>query len=213
MVVQHAHAHQLGRDFLLEKDEHLPGLTWVGGPALATRVSLPQPSLPATSIAAALQVLATLGDMPDTHELERICSRLALAGRYQCVEYQQRHLIFDVAHNPAAAQALANRLAQIEHGQAIVAVMGVMADKDIEGIVDPLVSVISRWYIGELANIPRAASAATIATYINAPSVYLSASVFTGFQQALADSEPGDTIVIFGSFFNVADVQLQLGIQ
>jgi len=68
-----------------------------------------------------------------------------LAGRWQKEELANTTLLFDVAHNPAAASLLAKRLRNEE--QPIEIVVGLMRNKDWEGFVNPLVDISRKWHI------------------------------------------------------------------
>ena len=81
---------------------------------------------------------------------------LRLPGRMQAIELE-REWLFDVAHNPAAAEALAASLQQCEPRET-VAIVGVLDDKDVEGIVGPLAARVGSW-IAVTADSPRAIAA------------------------------------------------------
>ena len=68
-----------------------------------------------------------------------------LAGRWQRESLRSAELIFDVAHNPPAAQLLAQRLKNVP--QPIEMVFGMMQDKDWRGFVRPLLSLIRFWHL------------------------------------------------------------------
>ncbi|MFT4610020.1 MAG: dihydrofolate synthase/folylpolyglutamate synthase, partial [Cellvibrionaceae bacterium] len=122
---------------------------------------LPLPSLPLPSVAAAFVVLDLLKIMPTQEHLTALMQRLTLTGRFQKAIVANNCVIYDVAHNPAAAIYLAGRLLQepANNRGKTLAVMAVMSDKDHDAILKPLLTVIDHWYIGDLTNLPRAARA------------------------------------------------------
>ncbi len=68
-------------------------------------------------------------------------SNLRFSGRFEWIS-QEPPVIIDSAHNPDAAKALANSAREIlpEHKK-IILIIGIMKDKDIEGILNPLVQI------------------------------------------------------------------------
>lgn len=132
-----------------------------------------------------------------------------LPGRFQIVPGEPT-LVLDVAHNPHAVAALAANLDAMHFFKATRAVFGAMADKDIAGMLARMDPLVDRWYFTDLPT-PRAKSAADLlalwqaSTRRNAradawpdPSQALRA--------ALADADPADRIVVFGSFYTVGGV-------
>jgi dihydrofolate synthase/folylpolyglutamate synthase len=116
-------------------------------------------------------------------------------------------VILDVAHNPAAATKLAERLAA-QQGTS-VAVASVLDDKDWSGILDAMSLVISHWHIAEISQISRASKGQYLLDLLyNADqSGDLHRSIEEAFLQAV-DAVSVDTetqrIVVFGSFHTVA---------
>lgn len=184
----------------------------------AEAITLPLPTLPLDSVVAGLQALHMSQLLPESLEscsllLNTILSKLHLNGRYQTCKYQNREIVFDVAHNPAAAQVLRNRL-QLDKSSAhpnatILAVFAVMDDKDILAIIDVLSDQIDQWFVGELVTNQRAASLSTLNNALrkaNQPcrTFY---TVEQAFDKAVSESSEHDRIVVFGSFFTVAAIQ------
>ncbi|ODS23980.1 hypothetical protein AB835_06100 [Candidatus Endobugula sertula] len=175
---------------------------------------LPVPILPLTSVAAALQALYISQRLPDEALIKLILRKLQLTGRYEQYQYQQRQLIFDVAHNPAAAKLLAQRLQQSQSvkGNKTVAVFAVMADKDFGLMLDYLTESIDRWYLGGL-DMERAATVDRVSEWLierQQPVTRLN-TLDSAFDMALSETLEHDRIVIFGSFFTVAAIQQYLG--
>ncbi|MGS2717628.1 bifunctional tetrahydrofolate synthase/dihydrofolate synthase [Eionea flava] len=180
-----------------------------------TSYSLPLPSLPLSSVAAAMEALVLSDLLPDIAQCRQVLSVLSLAGRYQQQCIDNRTVIFDVAHNPAASLVLAHRLSQKASNdkENIVsktfAVFSVMEDKDIVGIVNPLHRVINHWYLGGLSNNLRSAPASLVIDVLKeqTKNYYGVETIEQAFDQALSESAEHDRIVVFGSFFTVAAIQ------
>jgi dihydrofolate synthase/folylpolyglutamate synthase len=127
-----------------------------------------------------------------------------LPGRFQVVPGRPEWIL-DVAHNPAAAEVLAASLAARPCRGRTIAVCGILADKDVEGIVAALVAEVHRWIAVGLDG-PRAMPPAALAGRISragAESVLAAADVAAGMAQARAELNPEDRAVVFGSFLTV----------
>ncbi len=206
-VREHGLAQLIGRDFHVEVcgQDH-----WLWQPKTdQAMIQLPLPQLPLPSVAAGLQALHRMNVLPEAEALADIIIRLQLMGRYQSVVYRGRELIFDVAHNPAAASALAEKLRAVPFQGKTLAVFTCMNDKDIPAIVEPLCGLINEWYVGDLPDNERAVSTADLRSLLER---YEQVCVdFKVIEQAadgaLTCSQEHDRIVIFGSFFTVAEVQ------
>jgi dihydrofolate synthase/folylpolyglutamate synthase len=116
---------------------------------------------------------------------------------------------------------LAERLRRLKRGAETVvhAVVGVLGDKDIAGVLAPLVPEVHRWHCCALPDAMRGASANQIAGLLYnvaanqgapAPSdCHLNPAA--AFATALGASRPGEVILVFGSFYTVAPVLALLG--
>jgi dihydrofolate synthase/folylpolyglutamate synthase len=131
------------------------------------------------------------------------------AGRFQVLR-QQPTVIADVAHNPHAAAALARNLEQSAGGGRTVAVFAMLADKDIDGVVEALKEHIDEWLVADIRE-PRGATAAHLARTLHAHGVDGCVSQFDrpalAYRRALEHvGAARDRIIVFGSFHTVADV-------
>ncbi len=133
---------------------------------------------------------------------------VSLAGRFQKFN-QQRTVILDVAHNPHAAMGLAHNLSQNACMGRTFGVFAMLADKDIGGVVEILKAQIDVWYLAGI-NQKRGATAVQLQTIIQEQSISTEVHNFvditTAYRQACIDATENDRIVVFGSFFTVADV-------
>jgi dihydrofolate synthase/folylpolyglutamate synthase len=166
---------------------------------------LPMPALALNSVVAGLQALYLAKCLPSPSVISSVLSGLQLAGRYQVQSLQSREVIFDVAHNPAAAKVLANKLESGE--QKTIAVFSVMADKAIADIVQEMLSNVDCWYYAPLKENPRSASLESLSKVLAGQVSHGFESVEKAFESALSDSAEHDRIVVFGSFFTVEAIQ------
>jgi dihydrofolate synthase/folylpolyglutamate synthase len=134
-----------------------------------------------------------------------------LAGRFQVLPGRPA-IVLDVAHNVQAARALADTLAAMGFFPRTFAVFGMLADKDIDGVVHAIAPRIDRWYVATLPG-PRGASrerlAASLANAgVRTDDIRIFDDVAQAFDQARADANDTDRIAAFGSFLTVAAASL-----
>jgi dihydrofolate synthase/folylpolyglutamate synthase len=113
--------------------------------------------------------------------------------------------ILDVAHNPAAARVLGANLRALPRGHRTLAVCGILADKDAASIVRELRGCFDHWWFvatgGERGR-GAAALVDCVAAGLDAPASATD-SLADACAAARAAAQPGDRIVIFGSFHTV----------
>jgi dihydrofolate synthase / folylpolyglutamate synthase len=128
-----------------------------------------------------------------------------LTARFQRIEGRP-HWILDVAHNPDAARVLAANLRSSRTAGRTLAVCGILADKDADGVAAELKGAIDEWWMVGTEG-ARGTSGAVLAArmtpHLGAP-VHVSPDVAAGCAQALAAAHDADRIVVFGSFHTVA---------
>ncbi|MFB4393109.1 MULTISPECIES: bifunctional tetrahydrofolate synthase/dihydrofolate synthase [unclassified Pseudomonas] len=198
-----------GRDFdLASTGTHWQ---WRGRKADGASVELydlPLLDLPMENAALALQAYLLMGlpwqaanivqALLDTRITGRL-DRRTLTWHGKSVE-----LLLDVGHNPHAAQYLARRLAARPPLGRRLAVFGLLADKDLEGVVAPLQSLIANWAVAPLQT-PRSRPAAELAEALTnlGATVKSYVSVEAALEGQCAEAMAGDQILLFGSFFCV----------
>ncbi|MBS9726288.1 bifunctional tetrahydrofolate synthase/dihydrofolate synthase [Stutzerimonas stutzeri] len=199
-----------GRDFDLAMgagDWHWRGVDAAGAPLELH--GLPLLTLPMENAALALQAYAMLGLPWDPARLARALLQTRVVGRLDSrqVVWNGRRiaLLLDVGHNPHAAAFLAQRLEQRPVAGTRLAVFGLLADKDLAGVLDALVPSISDWAVAPLPT-PRTQSATQLAAALLERGA--SVSEYATIEQALdaqcARAESVDEILVFGSFYCVA---------
>ena len=167
---------------------------------------LPVSGLIPSNKAAALQALSCAGLSLNADKVIAALEGLALTGRQQHLVINDCPVILDVAHNPAAAIALAAALPAIKGRY--LAVASVLNDKDWPGIVEPLSTIFAEWRVAEISASDRATKAQTLheVLYNAGLKSSLFESVEEAFKNALTEVDKDDMIVVFGSFHTVSAV-------
>lgn len=117
---------------------------------------LPLPQVPLPNAATALAALRASGQGEGAGDARRHSKRDA-ARRFQIISEAPR-TILDVAHNPHAAAYLAGRLKTLSKTGRVLAVVGMLHDKDIAGTLANLQAEVDDWYCAPLEG-PRGAAA------------------------------------------------------
>jgi dihydrofolate synthase / folylpolyglutamate synthase len=147
--------------------------------------------------------------------LDRDAVRLALGaatspGRLE-VAARRPLVILDGAHNPAAAGALAEALPDTFTWDRLHLVLGVFADKDLEGIVSPLAPLADAGYATAVDSV-RARSPREVADAMAVHGIATEpfSSVPDALDAAARTASDGDLILVTGSLYTVADARRAL---
>ncbi len=175
---------------------------WRFEDAKGALVNLPLPQVPQPNAATALAALRASGLTVNEQAIRDGIQQAILAGRFQIVSESPR-LILDVAHNPHAAAYLAGRLKSLPKTGRVLAVIGMLHDKDIGGTLACMESVVDSWYCAPLEG-PRGATAEQLMQHLGQGQTF--ASVELAWRAAKADARPEDTVLVCGSFHTVAHV-------
>ncbi len=183
--------------------------TWQWGSSRNQYSELTACHIPQDNVASAIMVLDLLATKCpltlSSHFINQIIAATKVAGRMEKFSFGC-DVILDVGHNPQAARYLATQVQKLSY-PCVHAVLGMLADKDIENTVAPLLPVVKHWYIGTL-NVPRASAADNIAQYMkNAKQVNCFDNVSQAFKMAMENAKATDLILVFGSFFTVAEIR------
>ncbi|WP_123712964.1 bifunctional tetrahydrofolate synthase/dihydrofolate synthase [Sinobacterium caligoides] len=158
------------------------------------------------ALATALQVIA-LSDLPLPKDVPSVVEKIQLAGRFQRIQYQGRSLLLDVAHNPASALRLTERVGR-EFGGRVNVLFGSMADKDINGVIKALTPMVNgAWFVSGL-KVDRAIPPEMLAEHFYAldiKSVSVNKSVAQALARAMSILSDDDLLVVCGSFFTVSE--------
>jgi dihydrofolate synthase/folylpolyglutamate synthase len=204
----------LGKDFGFQVQEGQWSYWGPGGkrgglafPALRGRIQL-------RNAAAALCALDALRDrMPlAAQDLRRGLAEVEIPARFQVLAGRPQ-MILDVAHNPQAAQTLADNLGAAGFSPETIAVCGMLRDKDIAGVLRAMAPRVTRWHLATLPG-PRGASAAVLAEHLRSVGVRAPSEEFASVENAVAAAAArvtaDDKIVVFGSFLTVGEAMAWL---
>ncbi len=161
----------------------------------------------------ALQAIHLLHDrltVSTQHIRNGLCNT-ELAGRFQLLhERGKPALILDVAHNPDAAQVLADNLRKIPRPGQLHAVFGILNDKDLIGILEKIVPFVDYWHVVNLAT-ERALPAQEIVAgleslAVSSACISIHGSAAAALKVAEKNVDDRGGIVVFGSFYCVSEV-------
>lgn len=154
----------------------------------------------------AVQYLNHLLPVSETNIYEAL-AQVKLTGRFQKIQ-DSPSVILDVAHNPHAAKSLAQNLRNSPCFGRTLAVFAMLADKDIQGVVKAVEDEIDAWYLADIHTL-RGAKAhqllEVILDYDHLKPHYLFDDVSLALKTAYKDADINDRIIVFGSFYTVAD--------
>ena len=195
-----------GRDYQLEEGVEGSGL--VDLVMAGTRIALPAGPLPVESVAAAVVLASEL--MPDmtTESLSQVARSVRVPGRFERLMLRPE-VVVDVGHNPHAALWLSGKLAAMKQagGGRVLAVYAALADKDVEGVVAAMKPVVDSWWLAGL-DVPRGLDGEALRQRAGClAEVDIFPTVRQALEAAASKANPEDCIVVFGSFFTVAQAR------
>ena len=193
--------------------------SWDYRDAAGALPGLPAPGLgggvQVTNAAAALAALRALGQrLPlPRPAIERGLRDASLPGRFQRIAAASGfEWVLDVAHNPDSARVLAANLARCRVPGRTIAVCGMLADKDVESVVEILRDRVDDW-IAAGTDGPRALDDAALAARAQACGIVMArgGTVPEALERAAAIAARGDRVVVFGSFHTVGPALEHIG--
>jgi dihydrofolate synthase/folylpolyglutamate synthase len=148
----------------------------------------------------------------DMGAVRRALVEVNLPGRFQVLPGRPA-TVLDVAHNPQAAQRLSETLQRMEPAARTFAVFAMLKDKDVAGVARVLAPQVSAWLVAPLSG-PRGSDAAGLERALREAGVSTpveqGASPAQAYARARERAGPNDRILVFGSFYTVADVLASL---
>lgn len=182
----------------------------------AARHSLPMPALRgsyqlknASAALAALEALRNQLPVSQGH-IKRGLLEVEWPGRLQVLPGRPT-VVLDVAHNPHAARALCDALGTMAYFENTYAVFGMLQDKDIDQVIEIIKVRIDFWCVAGLEKSAgaRGASSEMLAQKLVAHGVEGRFSrhvdIAGAFAAARARAGQNDRILVFGSFYTVAE--------
>ena len=138
-------------------------------------------------------------------DMDAVFNSLDLKGRCELID--NRYLL-DVSHNESSARYLSSFIERNFEGRTVInAVFGVMEDKDVNSILEPLATRINKWYVTS-ADIERSMTTEKLGDIINSKypkDMELVGSVTEACIKAQEETEEGGLVLIFGSFYTVSE--------
>lgn len=160
-----------------------------------------------TTVAIASVAAVDASYVRELPSLSAALERVFLPGRFQ----RRGKFIFDVAHNPAGARALATAIQQVNPPEPRSAVIAVLADKDWRGILRELAPAVDRFIITNAPSAPPERRWDPAAAHAFALGEGLAADLEPDLDTAIVRSQKRcGTVIVTGSFHTVGDVMSRL---
>lgn len=243
---------QLDRDYQVIQSKHSPD-RWTLKSCFKDIEDLPAPSLVGefqkSNVATALMALQALHskgllplaalDLNHYEQLSRALTHIQLPGRFQKI-HDEPSVYVDVAHNPAAAKALSSQLKSSQsrslNSGNTWAIIAMLADKDIKGVLESVADGIDFWCFAGLENNHRGLSVLAVVESLSGSAfaqqnseiagmavddiqhdlmtnqctilgstLLLANTVIKACELVLSKANKNDRIIIFGSFYTVAE--------
>ena len=144
----------------------------------------------------------------DDKQIKEALCNTQISGRFQYLK-KSPDIILDVAHNEDASKSLARNINKVGYKK-IIAVLGILADKDVYSIVEPFSSLINHWHIGTIDS-DRGMNSDEIkyrinSLFKNSLSVSTYSSISSAFISAINSQDQDTLILAYGSFYTVSEV-------
>lgn len=198
----------LGEDFNIVT--HDADWNWLG-PGQVRR-ALPWPALRgahqlrnAAGVLMALQLLGERFYLSQAQVREGL-QAARVPGRFQVEQGGERTWVFDVAHNPQAAAALADNLRAFTGGRPCQAVYGALRDKDSAAVVATLDGLVAHWWLAPLGGARGCEAGSLQAAAGLAPARATACDTLAGAMAGAARrAGPAGVVLVFGAFQLVAE--------
>jgi dihydrofolate synthase/folylpolyglutamate synthase len=189
-----------GKDFTFREDEQ--GFHWRN--QQRELLNLPLANIPAQNASTALQVIDHLTLPLSEEDFADLLAKTSLPGRRQIIQHSPTTML-DVAHNPQATRELLREIQKLQYAR-LYLVVSMLSDKDIEQTLEPFQKLNANWLIAPL-DVQRGATTQQIISVLDKGQKVLEFDqVKEAYQYALESAVKDDLIIVFGSFFTVAEV-------
>ncbi len=161
-------------------------------------------NLSVESASAALTTFILLGE-EFNEDLKKVIEKTNLKGRCELIKNK---FLLDVSHNPAAVENLKRFIRRnFKKRKRIVAVFGVMSDKDVLGMVEPIKKIVSRWYVTspEIGRAMKTSKLTSLLRESTDSEIIEVDRVKDAVHRAFKDSSEETLILILGSFYTVSE--------
>lgn len=199
-----------GADYQI-KDE---GSSWSASLCMSSGVERKLPTIAhgsvlAGNICAGLQALLLINRDFSDKQLMRALQTLAPKGRRELQKLAGKEYLFDVAHNVASINKLLEYIDVTPCKGRTIAIFSAMVDKDFRAMLGACSGRFDAWFTADQPQVPRALEAEVVAQCLREQgekSVSVSKNLRQAFRRAQGLMVEGDRLVIFGSFYTVAEI-------
>ncbi len=199
-----------GKDFHVQSDS--TSWQWIGKNTLSL---LPFTAMPEQNCSTALAVIEALSLDISKKILKKAIGNAKLSGRLEKIDMQIKNDVYlDVAHNPQSAKYLAEQLSRMQADKLypcrIIAIVGMLKDKDCSGVFSELNGIVDEYtlisldcYRGSTVDELDVCYQNSIKTKKNV--ITYANNIEEAYKNMLTQINSSDIIVVFGSFYTVAD--------
>lgn len=205
--------HAAGADFEWQVDGE--SWSWRGFDTELSGLALPAlaGAHQVSNAAAVLALLEATGanDVLDVETVSAALGGVQLEGRIQEIRNKTRWIV-DVAHNPAAAEVLGEALSEQAATGRTIAILGMLDDKDVEGVVTHLQPHVDQW-VAVAADSERAIDAAELSRRVanaTGSACLVGDNLTAAIEHAEETAGPDDRVLLTGSFYLVGPALNQL---
>ncbi|MCX2981670.1 bifunctional folylpolyglutamate synthase/dihydrofolate synthase [Halieaceae bacterium IMCC14734] len=165
------------------------------------------------NVAAAWHAACRLGVEVPMSTVPQIAANSAPPGRLQSVAVGPVEVLMDVAHNPQAVGNLETYLRENPVTGRQIALFAALSDKDIHGMIQPCLEAFDAWFVAGLPKVERSCEPQQLAITLGQqglPMISSSKNPRQAYRRAMSILQAGDRLVVFGSFYTVAEIQAVL---
>jgi len=196
----------VNRDYFYQYSED--GQSWMFASSGST-LKLPLGALALENISTAVAAILLSGLKVTQAAIAQGIQNAKLSGRFEIRHIQDKTVIFDAGHNPHGVEFLLNQLRKfLEYNKQyteVISVFSMLADKDINSVVDLLKDTVLTWKIAPLT-VPRAAAVEQLDEALKGETVQHFNSVQLAFKSALNETKNNQLILVCGSFHTLEAV-------
>ncbi|WP_166171321.1 bifunctional tetrahydrofolate synthase/dihydrofolate synthase [Acinetobacter sp. SA01] len=196
----------VNRDYFYQYTDD--GQAWMFASSGST-LKLPLGALALENISTAVAAILVSGLNVTQDAIAHGIQNAKLPGRFEIRHIQDKTVIFDAGHNPHGVEFLLNQLRKfLEYNKQyteVISVFSMLADKDINSVVDLLKDTVLTWKISPLT-VPRAATIGQLEEALQGETVQHFNSVQLAFKSALNETKNNQLILVCGSFHTLEAV-------
>lgn len=156
----------------------------------------------------AIYILNKLGYEVDVTRARQSLSNVVWAGRLEMLHYKGKRVLLDAAHNLEGAKNLALALTDIYNYRKIVLMVGILADKERQKMIDYLGPFGDKVIVTK-PNSPRADDFRKVEEYFKEYSkeIYVIEDVREAMEMGISLLEDGDILCITGSIYMLQEIR------